>query len=69
MIELGTEHNDIASLKKMDWAKLNEAGNAAVAKINPPMKPGMGPLAAQAHAARRLWAHPRWPHHHRALFQ
>jgi para-nitrobenzyl esterase len=46
MVELGLQPNDIASLKKMDWAKLNEAGNAAVAKINPPMRPGMGPFSA-----------------------
>ena len=28
--------NDIAALQKMEWAKLNEAGNAVVAKMNPP---------------------------------
>jgi para-nitrobenzyl esterase len=44
MIELGLQPNDIASLQKMDWAKLNAAGNAAAAKINPPMRPGMGPM-------------------------
>jgi para-nitrobenzyl esterase len=46
MIELGLQPNDIASLQKMEWARLNEAGNAAAAKINGPMKPGMGPFAA-----------------------
>jgi len=46
MIELGLQPNDIASLKKMEWAKLNDAGNAAVAKVNPPLKPGMGPFSA-----------------------
>jgi len=46
MIELGLQPNDIASLQKMDWARLNEASNAAAAKINGPMKPGMGPFAA-----------------------
>ncbi len=45
MIELGLQPNDIASLQKMEWAKLNAAGNAVVAKINPPMKPGMGPFS------------------------
>jgi len=44
MIELGLQPNDVASLQKMDWAKLNAAGNAAAAKINPPMTPGMGPM-------------------------
>jgi para-nitrobenzyl esterase len=46
MVELGLEPNDIASLQKMDWAKLNAAGNAAAAKMNPPMRPGMGPIPA-----------------------
>jgi para-nitrobenzyl esterase len=45
MIELGLQPNDIASLQKMDWAKLNAAGNAAVAKVNPPMQGPMGPGA------------------------
>ena len=36
MKELGLQPNDIASLRKIDWEKLNAAGNAAVAKINGP---------------------------------
>ena len=43
MKELGLAANDIASLQKMEWDKLNIAGNAAVAKINgpgPAMMPG-----------------------------
>jgi para-nitrobenzyl esterase len=44
MIELGLAPNDIAGLQKIDWAKLNAAGNAAVAKVNPPMAPGAGPF-------------------------
>ncbi len=43
MVELGLQPNDIDSLRKMDWAKLNAAGNAAAAKINPPFTPGLGP--------------------------
>lgn len=43
MVELGLQPNDVNALKKMDWAKLNAAGNAAVAKINPPMSGPMGP--------------------------
>ena len=43
MVELGLQPNDIASLQKMDWAKLNAAGNAAAVKINPPFTPGLGP--------------------------
>jgi para-nitrobenzyl esterase len=52
MVELGLAPNDIASLQKMDWAKLNAAGNAAAAKINPPMRPGMGPGSASGAAPR-----------------
>jgi para-nitrobenzyl esterase len=36
MKELGLQPNDIASLQKLEWAKLMEAGNAAVSKINGP---------------------------------
>ena len=36
MVELGLQPNDIASLQKMEWAKLFAAGNAAITKINPP---------------------------------
>ena len=48
MKELGLAPNDIAALQKMEWAKLVAAGNAAVAKINPPMRglvfgPPIGP--------------------------
>jgi para-nitrobenzyl esterase len=43
MKDLGLAPNDITSLQKMDWPKLNAAGNAAVAKINPPGPPFMGP--------------------------
>jgi len=45
MKDLGLAPNDIASLQKMDWAKLNAAGNAAARKINPPGPPFMGPGA------------------------
>jgi para-nitrobenzyl esterase len=34
MTDLGLQPNDMASLQKMEWAKLVAAGNAAVAKIN-----------------------------------
>jgi len=36
MTELGLKPNDIDGLKKTDWAALNRAGNAAIAKLNPP---------------------------------
>ncbi len=42
MKDLGLSPNDITSLQKMDWAKLVAAGNAAIAKINPPMRGAMG---------------------------
>ena len=45
MKDLGLAPNDIASLQKMEWSKLNAAGNAAAAKINPPGPPVMGPGA------------------------
>ena len=45
MKDLGLAPNDIESLQKMEWSKLAAAGNAAVAKINPPGPPMMGPGA------------------------
>ena len=45
MKDLGLGPNDIESLQKMEWSKLVAAGNAAVAKINPPGAPMMGPGA------------------------
>jgi len=44
---------DIAALQKMEWAKLNEIGNAVVAKMNPPMGPG-GPIPAPGTAPPRV---------------
>ena len=43
MKDLGLAANDMASLQKMEWAKLNAAGNAAVAKVNPQGPPVVGP--------------------------
>jgi para-nitrobenzyl esterase len=45
MKDLGLGPNDVESLQKMEWSKLAAAGNAAVAKINPPGPPVMGPGA------------------------
>jgi len=45
MKDLGLAPNDIESLQKMEWSRLVAAGNAAVAKINPPGPPMMGPGA------------------------
>jgi len=38
MIELGFKPDDMEGLKKTDWATLNKAGNAAIAKLNPPLQ-------------------------------
>jgi para-nitrobenzyl esterase len=45
MKDIGLAPNDIESLQKMEWSRLAAAGNAAVAKINPPGPPMMGPGA------------------------
>ncbi len=67
MVELGLQANDIESLKKIDWAVLNKAGNAAIGKLNPPPQGfglgappdprparGMGPDAGWASGKRAL---------------
>ena len=41
--ELGIAPNDIGDLKKMNWAKLNDAGNTVAEKMNPPMQGPPGP--------------------------
>src|SRR5450631_4646627 len=46
MKEMGLQPNDLASLQKMDWARLNAAGNSAIAKINPPAPATTGPGSA-----------------------
>jgi para-nitrobenzyl esterase len=45
MKELGLEPTDLASLQSMEWSKLVAAGNAAITKINPPMRGTAGPFA------------------------
>jgi para-nitrobenzyl esterase len=45
MKDLGLASNDIGALQKMEWSKLNAAGNAAVAKVNPAGPPVFGPAA------------------------
>ena len=51
MKELGLQPNDLASLQKMDWARLNAAGNAAIAKLNPAARARR--VRADRHAPRR----------------
>jgi len=42
MKELGLQANDLNSLQKMEWAKLNAAATAAANKINPPLQRSLG---------------------------
>ena len=58
MKDLGLAPNDIESLQKMEWSKLNAAGNAAVGKINPG-GPGWAPRGRRARARRRPWTEGR----------
>jgi para-nitrobenzyl esterase len=44
MIELGLAPNDIASLRKMEWSKLIDAGRTANTKLNPPLGPATSVL-------------------------
>lgn len=50
--ELGVR--DMADLQKMPWARLNEVGNAVVAKMNPPMRVG-GPIPPPGATPRVGW--------------
>ena len=45
MKDLALAPNDIASLQKVEWARLAQVGNAAIAKINPPFVGLGGPFA------------------------
>jgi para-nitrobenzyl esterase len=49
--ELGVK--DMAALQKMEWARLNEIGNAVVARMNPPMG-AVNPTPAPGTAAPRV---------------
>ena len=53
MTELGLGAKDIEALKKMDWAKLNAAANAAATRINGPAQPSLG-MGAPAAATPRV---------------
>ena len=50
--ELGVA--DITALQKMEWARLNEVGNAVIAKMNPAVGAG-GPVPAPGTAPRVGW--------------
>lgn len=53
--DLGIAPNDIGALQKMEWSKLFAAGNAAAAKINPPMRGLSGPGSPQNQVPRVGW--------------
>lgn len=54
--ELGVK--DVVALQKMDWARLNEAGNAVIAAMNPPPGPTDGPISPRGSAPRVGWDRP-----------
>ena len=56
MKELGLRSNDLALLQKIEWAKLNEASNAAIAKLSP-AGPGLaGPGGPPSPTPRVGWS-------------
>src|SRR5215472_16451403 len=56
MKELGLGPNDFSSLQKIEWAKLNAAGNAAIAKLSP-TGPGLaGPGGPPSASPRVGWS-------------
>lgn len=56
MKELGLGPNDLSSLQKIEWAKLNAAGNAAIAKLSP-AGPGLaGPGGPPSAKPRVGWS-------------
>ncbi len=56
MVELGLQPDDIAGLQKTEWSKLFAAGNAAIAKINPPRRGLTGPGSATSGPPRVGWS-------------
>jgi para-nitrobenzyl esterase len=56
MKELGLGPKDLAALQKIEWAKLNAAGNAAIAKLNPAGAATGGPGGPPARTPRAGWS-------------
>jgi para-nitrobenzyl esterase len=56
MKELGLQPNDLSSLQKMEWAKLNSAGNAVIAKLSPPAQGAAGPGGPPSRTPRAGWS-------------
>ncbi|GAC1422000.1 MAG: carboxylesterase/lipase family protein [Acidobacteriaceae bacterium] len=55
MKELTLAPNDLESLQKMEWSRLFAAGNAAIAKINPPLRGATGLGSAPSPTPRVGW--------------
>ena len=55
MKELGLGPNDLSALQKMEWSRLIAAGNAVIAKINPPVRGLTGPGSAPSAKPRVGW--------------
>ncbi len=56
MKELKLQPNDLASLQKMDWATLNAAGNAAIARLSPSGPATAGPGGPPSARPRVGWS-------------
>ena len=56
MKELELGPRDLASLQKIEWAKLNAAGNAAIAKLNPAAAGTPGPGGPPSRTPRVGWS-------------
>ena len=56
MKELGLRPNDLASLQKMEWARLNAAGNAVIARLSPAAQGATGPGSAPGATPRVGWS-------------
>jgi para-nitrobenzyl esterase len=54
--ELGVSPNDMTALQRMEWSRLFAAGNAVIAKINPPLRGLGGPGSAPSAAPRVGWS-------------
>ncbi len=54
--ELGVSPKDITSLQKMEWSRLFAAGNAVMAKMNPPLRGLGGPGSAPSATPRVGWS-------------
>ena len=56
MKELGVGRNDLAALQQIEWAKLNAAGNAVIARLSPPGAALSGPGGPPSARPRIGWS-------------